>query len=174
MRFIGNGQDWPQWRGPSRNGTIPQTLPWPAKLPKASWTTPVGIGYASPIIADGRVYCMDRTAVQPAGLERIFALDQVTGKLLWEYKYTSTFVAPDPTAGKGPNATPLYHQGTIFSLGLGGMMTAVDARSGKLKWRHDCAKEYGGSEKDHIGRNCFCFPIKTLKNNCVTNSFLFT
>jgi hypothetical protein len=58
MRSIGNGQDWPQWRGPSRNGIFPQTLPWPDKLPKPSWTAPVGIGYSSPIIADGRVYCI--------------------------------------------------------------------------------------------------------------------
>lgn len=168
MRNVSNGPDWPQWRGPSRNGTTQTTLPWPDILPKATWTAPVGIGYASPIVADGRVYCMDRTAVQPAGLERIFALDQASGKLLWEYKYPSTFVAPDPTAGKGPNATPLYHKGTIFSLGLGGMMTAVDARTGKLKWRHDCAKEYGSAERIPGGGDAN-FPICGVSSSALAD-----
>src|SRR5437868_5984642 len=74
------GQDWPQWRGPLRDGSAPSArLPqkWPEKLPAAKWRHYVGIGYSSPVVADGQVYIMGR---ESNGTEACLALSDATGK----------------------------------------------------------------------------------------------
>jgi len=56
---------WPQWRGPSRDGVAVTQAPasWPATLTQ-KWKVTVGSGYATPIVADGRVYIHARTGEQ--------------------------------------------------------------------------------------------------------------
>ncbi len=46
-----SAQDWPQWRGPNRDGVVPpRATPaaWPPSF-EPSWTLEIGEGYASPI-----------------------------------------------------------------------------------------------------------------------------
>src|SRR5687768_2534211 len=108
---------WPQWRGPNRDGAVPKaSVPaaWPAKLtPK--WKQTVGEGYASPVVADGRVYVHSRQDPE----EVVTALDLASGKVLWTQKYQAAFnknkYANDMS--KGPFSTPLAAGGRLFTLG---------------------------------------------------------
>lgn len=148
--------NWPQWRGPQRNGVAEGTkLPasWPAALPKPKWRVPLGIGYSSPVIADGVVFIQSRDT--KVSQEVCHAIDDKTGKMLWTHAYLSTFAPPDPTAGKGPNSTPTVDRGQVYMLGLGGMLHCFAARTGKIIWKHDLAKEFWGVEKEEIGDKWF-------------------
>lgn len=135
--------DWPQWRGPARDGLAPGVkLPdkWPEKPPEPKWVAPVGLGYSGPSIADGKVFIMGRIE----GNERCLAFDADTGKELWKVEYPEPFQAPDPTAGKGPNSTPTVDRDRVYMFGLGGQFHCLDVTSGRVLWKHDCRKEYWG------------------------------
>ena len=148
-------QDWPQWRGPLRDGSAPSAkLPqkWPEKLPAAKWRHYVGIGYSSPVVAGGQVYIMGR---ESNGTEACLALSDATGKEIWKRSYPSAYQPPDPTAGKGPNSTPTIDKDRVYMLGLGGMFHCLEAKSGKVLWKHDLASEYWGVAKDVLGEDAW-------------------
>src|SRR5438045_3302497 len=96
------GDDWPQWRGPLRDGTVPNAhLPekWSEKFPMPVWRQYVGIGYSSPVVAGGQAFIQGR---EMDGKETCLSFDAATGKPLWKQAYPSAYQPPDPTAGKGP------------------------------------------------------------------------
>jgi outer membrane protein assembly factor BamB len=126
--------DWPQWRGPTRDGSVGAALPtqWPAAL-KKRWETPVGAGHASPVVAGNRVVMIARESDQ----EIVRALDVATGKEIWRAAYPAPYVV-SPAAqshGPGPKSTPAIAAGRVFTLGIGGILSAFDLASGKLLWR---------------------------------------
>lgn len=148
--------DWPQWRGPQRNGVVRGAkLPvsWPEALPKPKWRTPLGIGYSSPVIAGGMVYIQGRDT--QTGQEVCYGIDDKSGKVVWAHSYPSDFAPPDPTAGKGPNSTPTVDRGQVYMLGLGGMWHCFEAKTGKILWKHDLAKEFWGVDVDAMGDKWF-------------------
>jgi outer membrane protein assembly factor BamB len=129
------GPDWPQWRGPNRDGTLAAfTVPstWPDKL-TARWKVEVGTGYATPIVVGNRVYAFSRQDTD----EVMRALDAATGKTVWEARYAAPFNMNSATArhGPGPKSTPTFADGRLFTLGMTGVVTAWDANTGKPLWR---------------------------------------
>src|SRR5437660_11701927 len=78
------GGDWPQWRGPHRDGAIPADQlpdPWPPQPPPPAWRAAVGTGYGGPVVAGGRVYVLARQG----GDEVCHCLDAATGRSLWRF-----------------------------------------------------------------------------------------
>src|SRR2546426_9196371 len=92
IAWIGNsqplvGSDWPQWRGPTRDGVwrekgIVERLPGP-QIP-IKWRAPISSGYSGPTVAGGRVFVTDRIT-EPKSRERILCFDAETGKPLWSH-----------------------------------------------------------------------------------------
>lgn len=129
------GTDWPQFRGPARDGSVaaftePKT--WPNQLTK-KWTVSVGEGYATPLIVGDRLYVFTRQGSD----EVMQALDANSGKSLWQTRYPAP-VKVNPAAethGPGPKATPAFAAGRLYTLGMGGIVTAFDAASGKQLWQ---------------------------------------
>lgn len=147
-------QEWTQWRGARRDGIadaegLPAMLP--AELPKPVWATEVGIGYAPPVLANGRVVITGRDVAK--GLEVARGLDVSTGKEAWSISWPSDFVPPDPTAGRGPNSSPLLDGDRVYTLGLGGMFHCLDLKTGKVRWKHDFRAEFWANTVDDDGSN---------------------
>ncbi|MEY4176581.1 MAG: hypothetical protein RLY70_155 [Planctomycetota bacterium] len=75
--------DWPQWRGPNRDGISQETMllkSWPKDGPTQLWQVDtVGAGYSSLAVKDGRIF----TQGDLDGVEHALALDAATGKMLW-------------------------------------------------------------------------------------------
>src|SRR5262249_52910617 len=129
------GPDWPQWRGPNRDGSLPTfTAPasWPETLTRR-WKVEVGTGYATPIVVANRVYAFSRQNED----EVMRALDAETGKTVWETRYAAQFKMNPATArhGPGPKSTPTFASGRLFTLGMTGIVTAFDAATGKQLWQ---------------------------------------
>src|SRR4029434_3948031 len=81
--------DWPQWRGPNRDGAIASFTapnPWPEKLNR-KWKVEVGLGYATPVVIRNRGYMCARQGEE----EVLGALDADTGKVLWRTAYPAAF-----------------------------------------------------------------------------------
>jgi outer membrane protein assembly factor BamB len=129
------GGDWPQWRGPNRDGTVTTFAApraWPEQLTQ-KWKVEVGTGYATPIVVGNRVYSFSRQEDK----EVMRAIDADSGKVVWETSYPAQFKMNPATArhGPGPKSTPTYSNGRLFTLGITGIVTAFDAATGKQIWQ---------------------------------------
>lgn len=139
-------QEWSQWRGPSRDGVVRSFTP-PAAWPERAtplWKVDAGIGHSSPVVAGGRVLLFSRVGEQ----EAMTAWDLATGRQAWRQAYDAPYrMNPAATGhGKGPKSTPVVQGGRVFALGIGGILSAFDAASGKVLWRHDFSTEPGSPE----------------------------
>jgi outer membrane protein assembly factor BamB len=131
-------QDWPQWRGPNRDGvvhgvTVPER--WPKAL-KEEWNLVVGEGIASPVVLDGNVYVFTRQADN----EVVRCLDLDRGEEKWHSEPYPAAFKPHPAAasfGKYPRSTPAVAGGRLFTFGVSGILSCLDGRTGKLLWRKD-------------------------------------
>ena len=128
-------QDWPQWRGPNRDGkatgfAAPET--WTKTL-KEEWKATVGLGDATPALVGDRLYVF----VRKGGDEAILCLDAASGRQLWEEKYAAAAVTGQ-SAGQhpGPRSSPAVAEGKVVTLGASGVLSCLDAATGKLVWRN--------------------------------------
>lgn len=132
--------DWPQWLGPNRNGSSPETglnLDWQAKAPKVLWKVPGGKGFSSFAVAGGRAY----TLIEKDNEELAIALDAKTGKEVWKQKLGPAF---KNQFGDGPRSTPTVEGKQVFFTSVNGPVVCMEADSGKVVWQTDLLKEFGG------------------------------
>jgi outer membrane protein assembly factor BamB len=129
--------DWPQWRGPNRDGTWNETgLVERFATPQLPvlWRAAISSGYSGPTVAAGRVYVSDRVA-QPTEIERILCFDAATGAPLWQYEYECAYGSVSFKAG--PRAAITIHDGRAYALGTMGNLHCLDAATGKILWAKD-------------------------------------
>jgi outer membrane protein assembly factor BamB len=124
--------DWPQWRGPKRNGVSEETgllKKWPEGGPKKLWHFDnTGLGYSGPAVANGRVFILGTRA----NAEVLIALDEQNGKELW-------FAEVGPILknnwGDGPRSTPTADGDRVYALGGHGGLVGVNVADGKILWK---------------------------------------
>lgn len=121
---------------------------WPADGPKRLWTRELGDGYSGIVVEDGRLYTMYRDA--DAGEEVVVCLDEETGATVWETRYDAD---PDEghvaQFGEGPRATPLISGKRIFTVGVSGVLNALNKKNGKILWSQDLWGDLDGSVLGH-------------------------
>ena len=121
---------WTNFRGPKRDGNYeatPVLTSWPSGGLSPVWKQPVGIGYASFAVADGRAYTIE----QRRGQEVAAAYDVATGRELWTQAWNALY---EDSTGDGPRATPTWDQGRIYALGATGELRCLDANTGTVIW----------------------------------------
>jgi outer membrane protein assembly factor BamB len=128
-------QDWPQWRGPNRDGkvsgfTAPQK--WPDTLTQ-KWKTTVGPGDATPALVGDKLYVFARQGAEEVTL----CLNAGDGKELWKDHYEAQAVTGAPARHPGPRSSPAVADGKVVTLGVGGVLSCLDAATGKVLWRKD-------------------------------------
>jgi len=135
---------WTDFRGPNRAGVYAETqidTAWPpAGLPRL-WKQPVGGGYASFTVGEGRAYTIE----QRRDRETITAYDVQTGRELWAFAYPALF--DEILGGAGPRATPVYREGLVYSLGAKGDLYCLDAQTGKPKWSKNILADSGAENQ---------------------------
>src|SRR5690349_17670764 len=112
----GLADDWPQWRGPNRDGRWKEKdFAITTKGVPILWRVLAGGGYASPVVADGRVYIFDSELQKPRAWERLLCLDLNSSRLLWSQSNAVTYpdYGFDPNNQAGPNATCIVDAGRI-------------------------------------------------------------
>jgi outer membrane protein assembly factor BamB len=131
-------QDWPQWRGPHRDGAAATSFRVPGAWPQAlrsAWEVTIGEGHSVPVVAAGRIYTFTRRDE----LEVASCLDLNSGKEIWSQSYPVTFKPIEAAAahGAGPKSTPVIKGRNLYTLGVTGIISCFDAKTGRLRWRKD-------------------------------------
>lgn len=134
--------DWPQWRGPRRDGVADgfvEPKAWPEKL-TLKWKVTVGEGHSSPVVSGGTIYMHTRQGDD----EVVSALRLEDGQAIWRQSYAAPYTMNPAAAshGKGVKSTPVVEGGRVFTLGINGALSCFDARTGKPQWR----KEFGSPD----------------------------
>jgi outer membrane protein assembly factor BamB len=135
-------QEWPQWRGPQRNGQLAaNVLPerWPQTIEKA-WSVEVGVGHSSPLATGDRAYVFTRVEDQ----ETVSALALESGEVIWRRSYLAPYKMSSAARshGPGPKSTPVLSDGRLFTLGISGILSSFDAATGKLLWRREFSDRF--------------------------------
>ncbi len=133
--------EWPQWRGPLRNGLSSESgllKEWPAKGPAVTWSaTNLGEGYGAVAVRADRIYVQGTKGSESV----VFCLNRADGKAIWS-------VSLGPTAGNdrgnGPRGTPTLDGERVYALTESGDLACLRERDGSRVWGKNILKEYGG------------------------------
>jgi outer membrane protein assembly factor BamB len=140
------GPDWPQWRGPNRDGVSQETgllKTWPKDGPKLVWEFDrAGLGYSSFSVVGDTLYTMGATNEQNGDEEFVLAVDSGTGKEKWRTKI-GTYFKNDPWGG-GPRSTPTVDGDVLYALGANGDLVCLERSTGKSVWAKNYAKDFNG------------------------------
>ncbi len=132
-------EDWPQWRGPNRDGICSETgllESWPEGGPKLLWEiSGLGKGYSSFSIVDGKLYTMGDISI----MQFVLAYDLSTRQRLWAAEV-------GPTHKDGPRGTPTIDDGFVYAIGSDGDVVCVDADTGKAIWSRNFQKDLSGGK----------------------------
>jgi len=118
--------DWPQWRGPNRNGISAETgwlQTWP---PTTAWTQDVGVGFSGAAISEGRVY----TSGMRSGRDIVYCFDETTGALVWSNSYVCAGEIPN----EGPRGTPAVSGNELYTYSHEGHLNCWNKLTGALLW----------------------------------------
>ena len=146
-----SADDWHQWRGIDGLGIWTETgvvdkLPDRLKL---TWRVPINSGYSGPAVAAGRVFVTD-WAEDPQsrtldGTERILALDEETGEVLWTHEWPTSYRMLQASYAIGPRATPTVDGDRVYVVVATGLLFCLDVETGEVIWLKDYVEDYGTS-----------------------------
>ena len=133
-----SAKDWPQWRGPDRNGISSETNwtgQWLSTGPTISWRARVGLGFSSFVVAEGRALTVGHADEK----DTVFCLDASTGKMLWKYSYPSEL--GDSSFDGGTTGTPTIDSDRVYWLSRWGDTFCFNTSDGKVVWSKNVQKE---------------------------------
>ena len=136
-----NGSDWPRFLGPTADGRSPETGLAPSRIADGLslvWQLEAGEGYATPVVADGRLFHFDRVGDKA----RLLCLNARTGEELWRSEYTTDY-EDYYDYSNGPRAAPLVDGDRVYVHGVEGRLRAHSVTDGKLLWEVDTVERFG-------------------------------
>ncbi len=149
------GGDWPQFRGPDRNGISTETgllQEWPEGGPPVVWRQPIGPGYSEISAVAGRMYTADGDDAEqpdggePVGNEFVMAMDSQTTEEIWRVPIgPKTF----NEFGNGPRTTPTVDGDTVFMLSGHGKLLALSIADGSTRWEIDLIEIFGTGQAEY-------------------------
>ena len=131
--------DWPQWRGPARDGHASSELSNLSTLPKElkpRWKIAVGGGHSGPVIAGNKLVFLDEDGTH----EVAHAVDATTGKELWKVNYADRF---QDEWGAGPRATPIIDGDRVYVQSCNGEFRCLALSDGRTIWQASFEKDFG-------------------------------
>ena len=132
--------DWPQWRGPNRNGISEETgllKEWADSGPQVLWKVPLGEGFSGISVVGGRIYTM----FSEADDEFVVCLNASNGEEVWRFRSDSNY--HESQGGNGPRATPTIDGELLFTVTAQGKLYALNTENGEKVWSHDLQEEFG-------------------------------
>jgi len=136
--------DWPQWRGPQRNGISKESgllKEWPAEGPKLLWQrTDIGDGYSTPAVVGDRLYLISNKGMDDEFVQSLATED---GQQVWSQHIGKV----GPNRGPqypGSRSTPTVDGERLYALGSDGDLACLETASGKIVWSKNVRTDFGG------------------------------
>jgi len=137
--------DWPQWRGPQRDGISHETGllgEWPKDGPSLLWKADdIGRGYSTPAIVDDRLYVMANDGLENECVE---ALDTSSGKRVWSTRVGNVGEPKQQPNFPAARSTPTVDGDAIYVLSSDGDLACLDRKTGHIRWQKNVRTEFGG------------------------------
>jgi outer membrane protein assembly factor BamB len=137
--------DWPQWRGPKRDGTsreIGLLKSWPNEGPKLLWQVKgLGGGYSTPVVAKDRLYLVLNEGVEN---EFVKCLSVADGKQEWSTRIGKVGELNQRPSYPGARSTATIDGDFIYAMSSDGDLVCLEADNGKIKWQKNVRTEFGG------------------------------
>jgi outer membrane protein assembly factor BamB len=137
--------DWPQWRGPQRNGISAETgllAEWPKEGPRLVWQIKdIGSGYSTPSVVGDRLYLLSS---QGTNDEFVQALDAKDGKQVWSQRIGKVGNPNQQPNYPAARSTPTVDGELLFAFGSDGDLACLDRATGKVRWQKNVRQDYGG------------------------------
>jgi len=137
--------DWPQWRGPQRNGISAETgllKEWPKDGPSLAWkATDAGTGYATPSVVCDRLYLLGNDGLEN---ESIRAMSVADGKRIWATRLGNVGQPKQQPNFPGARSTPTIIGDLAYALGSDGDLACVETGTGKIRWQKNLRSDFGG------------------------------
>ncbi len=130
--------DWPQWRGPNRDGLAPAShiaTAWTEAGPKQVWRKRLGEGFSGISVSGSRAYTMYAKGHN----EYVVCLNAADGSEVWSRRTGANFMEGH---GNGPRCTPTIEGNRIYTLGASGELLALEAETGHVIWKHNLRREF--------------------------------
>lgn len=146
LSWSASGDNWPQWRGPERNGISEETgllQEWPAEGPKLLWQVEgIGQGYSTPAVVDDRLYLLSNE-----GLENEFvqALGSADGSQIWSTRLGNVGNPDQRPSYPGARSTPTVDGDVLYALGSDGDLACMQIADGEIRWQKNLRSAFGGS-----------------------------
>jgi outer membrane protein assembly factor BamB len=135
--------DWPQWRGPQRNGISKEKgllKEWPKEGPKLLWQRKdLGSGYSTPSVVGDRLYVISNNGMEN---ESVQALSVKDGKEIWSVRIGKVGPNEGPQY-PGARSTPTVDGQSMYALGSDGDLACLDT-AGKIRWQKNLRSDFGG------------------------------
>ena len=141
---IADAADWPQWRGPQRNGISSEKgllQQWPQQGPKLLWQAgDIGFGYSTPAVVGDRLYLISN---EGSDNEFVQALAVRDGKQIWSTRIGK--VGPNQRQNyPGARSTPTMVGDVMYALGSDGDLACLETATGQVRWQKNLRSEFGG------------------------------
>ncbi|MBL9139920.1 MAG: PQQ-like beta-propeller repeat protein [Verrucomicrobiales bacterium] len=137
--------DWPQWRGPHRNGHGQESglmQQWPAEGPKPLWRVDdLGKGYSTPSVVGQRLYVMGSTGIES---DYVTARDTQNGKVIWTTPVGKVGNPDQKPSFPSARSTPTVDGDVLYALGSDGDLACLETASGKIRWKRQLRSDFGG------------------------------
>jgi outer membrane protein assembly factor BamB len=137
--------DWPQWRGPQRNGISQETgllKEWPKDGPKLIWQVrDIGDGYSTPAVVGDRLYALGNKGVDE---EFVHALAVSDGKEIWKTPIGKVGNPDQMPAYPGARSTPTVEGDVLYALGSDGDLVCLETATGKVRWQKSLRADFDG------------------------------
>lgn len=145
LGFNVSADDWPQFRGPKRDGISKETgllKEWPAEGPKLVWQNKdVAAGWGAASIVKDIVYLVGNRGVEE---ESVTAYKAGDGSKLWSTKIGPVGKPNQQPKYPGARSTATIDGGVAYVLGSDGDLVALDAAKGDVKWKKNLRTDFGG------------------------------
>lgn len=137
--------NWPQWRGPERNGISQETgllKEWPKEGPKLLWQVKdIGSGYSTPAVVGERLYLLSNQGMED---EFVKALQVKDGKQAWSTRLGKVGNPDQKPSYPASRSTPTVDGDLLYALGSNGDLVCLERSTGKVRWQKNLRIDFSG------------------------------